>query len=178
MIDATSPPRVRVRDIIQAASAASGVSVIDIVSRRRHGKLVYVRQLIMALARELTIASVCDIGRLMNRDHSTVLHGMRRHVERRSMDPAVQRLEATVRDMLEHDLATIAAQPSVSADDPPVNADNAPVKGPGQYRQPDGVPAEQRKWFDDNDARFRAHLATLDPAHYSTGGRTCMTAST
>lgn len=55
------------------------VSYTDLISERRHASLVYPRQVVMYLARELTLKSSAAIGRFLgDRDHSTVLHGWKK----------------------------------------------------------------------------------------------------
>ncbi len=54
------------------------VSRMDLLSARRTGRLVTARQIAMALSKHLTKRSYPEIGRRFNRDHSTVLVGVRR----------------------------------------------------------------------------------------------------
>jgi hypothetical protein len=55
------------------------VSKIDIKSARRTANVVRPRQITMYLAKKLTLKSLPEIGRrLGGRDHTTVLHGVRR----------------------------------------------------------------------------------------------------
>ncbi len=68
--------------IKRAACSAFGISAEELVSPARTAKLSEPRQLAMYLARELTGASLPTIGRAFARDHSTVLHALRR-AERR-----------------------------------------------------------------------------------------------
>lgn len=48
---------------------------LSIQSRRRH--LVYARFIFFKLARDNTRYSLSDIGRLINKDHASVLHGIK-----------------------------------------------------------------------------------------------------
>ena len=78
-----------------------GVSVIDLVSARRTQPLAFVRQIAIYLVRELTALSMPSIGRLFgDRDHTTILHAVRKVQARRERDPALaatlQKLAAAV----------------------------------------------------------------------------------
>lgn len=77
-----SAPRVRkplVEEILRAVSAITGKSTDDIRSNRRTVDVVIPRQLVMALARRLTLRSLPVIGNVLGgRDHTTVLHGARK----------------------------------------------------------------------------------------------------
>lgn len=60
-----------------------GVSVMDILSRRRPAPAVRARHTAMYLARHLTRCSFPEIGRMFgDRDHTTVMHGVA-SIERR-----------------------------------------------------------------------------------------------
>lgn len=55
-----------------------GVTLADLRSSRRIAKVVKPRQIAMYLAKEMTYQSFPDIGRRFNRDHTTVLHAVRK----------------------------------------------------------------------------------------------------
>lgn len=79
--------RVEVRDIIAAAAIVNGISVSQMLSRRRARKFSWPRQQAMFLAAELTRCSLPEIARALKLgDHTTVIHGIRQ-VERRMADP-------------------------------------------------------------------------------------------
>jgi hypothetical protein len=78
-----------------------GVSVIDLVSGRRTQPLAFIRHIAIYLVRELTALSMPSIGRLFgDRDHTTILHAVRKVQARRERDPAfdatLQKLAAAV----------------------------------------------------------------------------------
>lgn len=62
----------------------SGVTVRDLKGRGRKRPLVHIRQDCMLKLREQTDLSIPQIGRLLNRDHTTVLWGLARARERRA----------------------------------------------------------------------------------------------
>jgi chromosomal replication initiation ATPase DnaA len=73
-------PRYPMIEEIQAASAKHfGVSRRDILSARRTAQVVRPRQIAMYLAKTLTLRSLPEIGRRFGgRDHTTVLHAVRK----------------------------------------------------------------------------------------------------
>lgn len=67
-----------IRDIQNAVCRITNISYMDLISSRRTDKLVRPRQIAMALCKELTPRSLPDIGRRFKRDHTTVLHAVRK----------------------------------------------------------------------------------------------------
>lgn len=66
-------------EILAAVAKRFGQSPDEIRSGRRHASLVRARHLAMYLAKQLTRLSLSEIGRFFgNRDHSTVLHAVRK----------------------------------------------------------------------------------------------------
>jgi chromosomal replication initiator protein len=63
--------------ILLAVARFYGVKVDDLRSKSRHKAIVEPRQIAMYLLREDGHLSTPDIGRLLNRDHTTVLHGLK-----------------------------------------------------------------------------------------------------
>ncbi len=61
--------------ILQAVARYFGVNPEAIKGKARHKEIVVPRQIAMYLLREDARLSTPDIGRLLNRDHTTVLHG-------------------------------------------------------------------------------------------------------
>jgi chromosomal replication initiator protein len=73
------PKRIKVEDILRVVSRHFAVSKADILSDRRHRSVVRPRQIGMYLAKQLTSRSLPEIGRRFgNRDHTTVLHAIRK----------------------------------------------------------------------------------------------------
>jgi hypothetical protein len=75
-----APPRPpRLIDILCATAARYDMPVNDILSERRNHRIALARHAGMYLARELTLKTFPEIGRAFGgRDHTTVLHGVRR----------------------------------------------------------------------------------------------------
>lgn len=63
-------------DIIDTVSSYYGVSIKDIKGKCRKRKIVKPRQVIMFLLRTKARMILSDIGELMNRDHTTVIHSI------------------------------------------------------------------------------------------------------
>lgn len=73
------PRQLCVRSIIESVSDHYDVTVLDLVSHRRDGRIMTPRHVAMYLARNMTTKSLPEIGRLMGgRDHSTICHGIKR----------------------------------------------------------------------------------------------------
>jgi len=73
---------------IQAAVCRQfGVTTLDLMSARRGREVARPRQLAMWLARHTTLLSLPDIGRGFGRDHTTVIHAIKRVEELLRTDP-------------------------------------------------------------------------------------------
>lgn len=71
------------REIERRACKLFNVKPSDIRSARRHRDIVFVRSFICYWTCRLTVLSLPQIGRLMNRDHTSVLAAKIRYPERR-----------------------------------------------------------------------------------------------
>ena len=93
--------RVTVDDIQKAASEHFGLKQADLISQTRTRAVARPRQAAMWLAKQLTTRSLPDIGRRFGgRDHTTVLHAVRRIEALRAADPQLARdLEVLVRKL-------------------------------------------------------------------------------
>ena len=79
--------RVTIDDIQKAVSAHFDMKPLDLVSARRARAVARPRQIAMYLAKRLTTRSLPEIGRKFGgRDHSTVIHAVRRIEELRDAD--------------------------------------------------------------------------------------------
>jgi chromosomal replication initiator protein len=93
--------RVTVDDIQKATADHFGMKQADLISERRNRAIARPRQAAMWLAKQLTTRSLPDIGRRFGgRDHTTVLHAVRRIEELRAADPQLSRdLETLTRKL-------------------------------------------------------------------------------
>jgi chromosomal replication initiation ATPase DnaA len=83
---------VPLRELARHVSEAYGVTTADLVSERLTGEIVRARLCLYWLARRHTLHSYPTIGRVLRRDHSTVLSGQRKHAARMQSDPQAARL--------------------------------------------------------------------------------------
>jgi chromosomal replication initiator protein len=93
--------RVTVDEIQKAAAEHFGLKQADLVSERRTRAVARPRQAAMWLAKQLTTRSLPDIGRRFGgRDHTTVLHAVRRIEELKAVDVQLARdLDALMRKL-------------------------------------------------------------------------------
>ncbi len=79
LVRPADPRRIRVEDILKVVSKHYGVTRADLLSSRRTANVVRPRQIAMYLAKVLTLRSLPEIGRRFGgRDHTTVLHAVRK----------------------------------------------------------------------------------------------------
>jgi chromosomal replication initiator protein len=95
LIRSHEPKRVKIEDIQKLVANHYSVSRADILSSRRTAVVVKPRQVAMFLAKTLTMRSLPEIGRRFGgRDHTTVLHAVRK-IE------ALSANDATLRDEID-----------------------------------------------------------------------------
>ena len=89
--------RVRtIYDIARTASRLSGYSVEQIIGPQRHSELVHVRFAVCAVAHTHGY-SYPRIGvRLGNRDHTTIIHAVKKAAQIRKTDPEFNELLSTL----------------------------------------------------------------------------------
>jgi chromosomal replication initiator protein len=79
LIRPQEPKRVKIEDIQREVARQYNVSRADLLSSRRTANVVRPRQVAMYLAKTLTLRSLPEIGRRFGgRDHTTVLHAVRK----------------------------------------------------------------------------------------------------
>jgi len=79
LIRTREPKRVKIEDIQKLVASHYNVSRADILSSRRTANVVRPRQIAMYLSKLLTLRSLPEIGRRFGgRDHTTVLHAVRK----------------------------------------------------------------------------------------------------
>ena len=90
---------VKIADVMTVVANVHDVTVDQLKSKRRTQDLARARQIAMHLAREMTGASLNQIGRAFGgRDHSTVAHGCRKITQDMESDP---RFRGAVRDLMD-----------------------------------------------------------------------------
>lgn len=108
--------RVTIPRIISTVASAYGVprAVLTGPSRRQHH--VEPRWIAMALSRALTAASLPRIGHFFGgRDHTSVLHGLRRIEQRRQEEPDLDRDYRALEALCLEDKAAALIPPRASA---------------------------------------------------------------
>lgn len=84
----------RVSDLITIASRITGLTPSQIVGPQRHKPITRVRQAVAYVAAEQGKHSISQIGRMMNRDHTTIIHARR-------MVPEFMKRDADLRLLVE-----------------------------------------------------------------------------
>lgn len=94
--------RITIDEIQRAVSSHFEVKQIDLISERRAVAIARPRQIAMYLAKRLTTRSLPEIGRKFgNRDHSTVIHAVRRIEDLRGKDIEIDSAVRTLMRQLE-----------------------------------------------------------------------------
>jgi chromosomal replication initiator protein len=79
LVRTRDPKRVKIEDIQKLVATHFNVSRADILSSRRTANVVRPRQIAMYLSKTMTLRSLPEIGRRFGgRDHTTVLHAVRK----------------------------------------------------------------------------------------------------
>jgi chromosomal replication initiator protein len=101
LIRPAEPKRVRIEDIQRIVARQYNVSRSDLLSSRRTANVVRPRQVAMYLAKILTLRSLPEIGRRFGgRDHTTVLHAVRKIENLAGTDTALaEEIEALKRQL-------------------------------------------------------------------------------
>jgi len=102
LVRAQDPRRVKIDDIQKLVASHYNISRADILSSRRTANVVRPRQIAMYLSKVLTLRSLPEIGRRFGgRDHTTVLHAVRKIEELAAKDKGL----AEVIDLLKRILS-------------------------------------------------------------------------
>lgn len=102
LVRTREPRRVLVEDIQRQVAREFGVTKADLLSSRRTRQVVWPRQVAMYLAKVLTPRSLPEIGRRFGgRDHTTVLHAVRKVERLVEEDPNVAALTEKLRRQLD-----------------------------------------------------------------------------
>lgn len=85
------PKSVSMKTILRTVARHYRVSVNEIRSSRRWAVSVRPRQIVMWMAKELTLRSYPEIGMMLGgRDHTTIMHGVKQIETKRHIDPDLQ----------------------------------------------------------------------------------------
>lgn len=109
---------IRVRDVIEAVSRVSLITTEAILSRSKLRRIVAARHCVCVIARQEGNRSYPAIGRVLDRDHTTILHATRvwhRKCERTpSLREMQRKAEALLLQIVERRRAATAAAASAS----------------------------------------------------------------
>jgi hypothetical protein len=86
--------------ILTAVSRFYSVGLDELKGRARHKRIVLPRQIAMYLLREDAHLSTPEVGRLLNRDHTTVLHGLKQVANDIARDGACRAAVRGVREVV------------------------------------------------------------------------------
>jgi chromosomal replication initiation ATPase DnaA len=90
---APTGPHGTIEAIIHAAAAHYEIAVADLLERRRGKPVATARQVAIYLARQLTTRSLSQIAKQFGRrDHTTILHAVRKIEHQRQEDPEFSRV--------------------------------------------------------------------------------------
>lgn len=90
LVRTQEPKRVKIDDIQKLVASHYNISRADILSSRRTANVVRPRQIAMYLSKVLTLRSLPEIGRRFGgRDHTTVLHAVRKVEEMAGKDKSL-----------------------------------------------------------------------------------------
>ncbi|GGB48178.1 chromosomal replication initiator protein DnaA [Roseibium aquae] len=102
LVRSSEPRRVKIEDIQRIVSKHYNVTKADLLSARRTRTIVRPRQIAMYLAKVMTPRSLPEIGRRFgNRDHTTVLHAVRKVEELARADYALAQEIELLKRMLD-----------------------------------------------------------------------------
>lgn len=100
-LSAGSEKRITVEGIIRATSEKFGLQPAQLKQKTNVQQIAYPRQVAMYLCKELTPASLPEIGRHFNgKHHTTVLHSVQKIDKLRQRDPELNRLIHSITDAL------------------------------------------------------------------------------
>lgn len=74
----TPPSRLTMNHVVAEVCIRYQIQEADLCSKRRHAAVVMPRQIAMYLCKAITLRSLPEIGRRFGKDHTTVLHAVRK----------------------------------------------------------------------------------------------------
>lgn len=157
--------------VLRATARVFGVSTAEMISERRSRGIIIPRHVAMWVAYKRTGQSTPAIGRVMRRDHSTVIFGIAANEKRMAKNAELRRRVDLVLALVDKAMATQMDAP----DDPLRSEVTAVVPRPAALIHPEPEQSSEpewrhdnvcdhatRQWFVTNNARFvramrRAH---------------------
>lgn len=96
----TPKPETRYSPLYRAVETVTGMSRAELKSGQRHRTLAYARFIFMYLAHAVLFQTNVTIGRELNRDHTTIMHGRHRVQDLRIIDKNFARQYEAVEALL------------------------------------------------------------------------------
>ena len=97
-INPDAPREITLPYILEVVSDHFGIRTSDIISKKKDAEIVFPRQIVMYLAKELTQTPLKNIGQFLGgRDHTTVLHGKRKIEEQLQSDESLRSVMEVLR---------------------------------------------------------------------------------
>ena len=97
-INPDAPREITLPYILEVVSDHFGIKTADIISKKKDAEIVFPRQIVMYLAKELTQTPLKNIGQFLGgRDHSTVLYGKRKIEEQLQTDEGLRSIMEVLR---------------------------------------------------------------------------------
>jgi hypothetical protein len=88
--------RLKIQNVVQAVCSFYGMSMEEIKSDRRYNRITRPRMVAAYLARTLTTASWGQIGKVLKKDHTTVMYACRKLGPTAQDDPEIQKILAAL----------------------------------------------------------------------------------
>jgi hypothetical protein len=88
--------RLKIQNVVQAVCSFYGMSMEEIKSDRRYNRITRPRMVAAYLARTLTMASWGQIGRVLRKDHTTVMYACKKLGPTAKDDPEIQKILAAL----------------------------------------------------------------------------------
>ena len=155
----------RVRDLVRAANAVYRLEPGELCGDGRPQRLVEPRYLVFWLANRRLGIAYAKIGRLMNRDHTTVMHGVDRVgewiINRPEIVTPLETIWTRAHEVAANDLETGQGQANgvPLIPDGPKAITPPPAPSVGEERRDDGFQFSRRWWREIEDRARRAFAA-------------------
>jgi len=96
-MDQSKPKFPRLRQVVDAICHTNNIELHELMSNRREQRIVNARFIYYWIATKHCDKSYGEIGRFINKDHSTVMHGFKKTKDKFNDPVWSQKLHATVK---------------------------------------------------------------------------------
>jgi hypothetical protein len=91
-VEVVDMERLKINHVVQAVCSFYGISETEIKSDRRYNRITRPRMVAAYLARTLTTASWGQIGKVLRKDHTTVMYACKKLEPTAKDDPEIQKI--------------------------------------------------------------------------------------